>query len=576
MRLFRPKFLIPRMILLGLTFLFLALASRPIIRSIVLQSVQSLLGGHATVAEVHTSLSEGRVRLVDFSAADFHNAGQTLFRAEAIELELDRDQLLRRKSVVRRGRVIGLEVFAGHDDVPAIAVQPCMAEHARQFQKMAGCWFGKAAEEMAIELEPEAHSIQVANELLERWPDEYGDIESKANDLKTRVLAVNEILKGAGTNPLRNLAAYEQAIGELESLGREIFEVRRQVDVVRQQIEMDRDTVRKIREEDLAQIHSQVAPPAIDEAMLSDYFLNADVARQLDTVVKWLQLSRRFTPTLMAQHSLRRHRGIAYTLPTTIASPDVLIETLVLQGTVAFGPQTVNIEGTIRNLSSDPKTLGKPTEFTIQTTGHLSLLVQGELDSSGDVSKDHFVIDCPGLPQERRLLGDPKQFALAVAPGQMHLWANISIVGDSLEGEVRMKQDSSSVTPHIHPGLSSLDVAQALDVTLSTLESIDVSVRVEGSLTSPTWTLRSNLGAHVAEGMRSAVESSILAHRESQLLEAHAGIDEKVRVIEKQLLAKQQAILESLQFGSDEIERSRKDIATRVESSDPAGISPLR
>ena len=88
-----------------------------------------------------------------------------------------------------------------------------------------------AADQMQSEWDEELPSILLARELLEQWPTAYGDMQSRTQSLKNRVIALRTSLDDAGDNPLRNLAPYQQRPAtELDGLGREIFELRGQVD----------------------------------------------------------------------------------------------------------------------------------------------------------------------------------------------------------------------------------------------------------------------------------------------------------------------------------------------------------
>ena len=122
------------------------------------------------------------------------------------------------------------------------------------------------------------------------------------------------------------------------------------------------------------------------------------------------------------------------------------------------------------------------------------------------------------------------------------------------------------------------EINTAIARSLSDIESLDVAVDISGTLASPSWQMRSNLGAHMAGRLRDAVHTHLANRNEEQLRTAHEQIDTRVRNMETELLAKQQLILESLQFDTAEIEKVRNDIARRVESTD--GVidpeSPLR
>ncbi len=563
----RVRSVAARLMLGCLFLLFIALATRPLIHITIDRCLRGTLGTQVQVGHMQASLRESRVDLQSFTASDPHHAGRLLFRAAELQLELDRASFLRRKIVVNRGRVSGLELIADRDAVPAIdtrAAATYQAALVHRFDKIGSRWFGQAADELAVDVTEDLKSIAMARELLERWPGEYTAIERNAHELKSRILALRELLNSTTDNPLRNLEAYQQAVQELEGLGREIFEVRRQVEQICQQIAMDRDQLASAQQADLEGLAQRHHLSPLDDQTLSEYLLSVQVADRLNTVLRWVQLSRRYTPTLSARHAAMSARGQDHVFVGQQPQPDVLVKTLVFQGQGLFGTEPVALEGTIRNLSSQPAMLDVPIEVAMQTTGERPMMVQARLDATGAEQVDQVIIDCPRLAQERVLLGNPDQLAIVLGAGDVHLWARVEIAGDAVKGEIRMKQTGLSLTPQLHPRLGTTEISQVLDRELDQVRSLDVAVEIGGSLASPSWQLRSNLGPQVATGMKAALETEMLARRERQLRQAHEVFDEKARLIEAELLARQQAILEVLQFGNHAIDEVRQDIATRM------------
>ncbi len=577
MRRIRVRSMAARAVLGCLFLLFIALATRPLIHTTIDRCVRATIGTQVKMDHMQASLRDSRVLIHGFTASDPHHAGRILFRAAELQLELDQASFLRRKFVVDRGRASGMELIADRDAVPAIDTRAAAAYQAalmQRFDKLGSRWFGQAADQLAADVTSDLKSIAMARDLLERWPGEYTVIEHKAHELKTRILALRELLNSTTDNPLRNLASYQQAVEELEGLGREIFEVRRQVEQICQQIAMDRDQLAAAQQADLTRLAELQRLSPLDNDALSEYLLGVQVADRLNTVLRWVQLSRRYTPTLSARHAAMSSRGTDHVFVGQQPQPDVLIKTLVFQGQGLFGAEPVALEGTIRNLSSQPRAMDVPIEVAMQTTGERPMMVQARLDATGDQQVDQVIIDCPRLAQDRVLLGNPDQLAIVLGAGDLHLWARVEITGDAVNGEIRMKQTELSLTPQLHPRLVTTEISQVLDQQLGQVRSLDVAVEIGGSLASPTWKLRSNLGTQVATGMQAALETEMLARRERQLRQAHEVFDEKARSIQAEMLAQQQAILEVLQFGTHAIEEVRQDIATRMNESQTR--APLR
>ncbi|MEM7312539.1 MAG: hypothetical protein AAF497_05250, partial [Planctomycetota bacterium] len=241
--LFRLRYLIPRLTLLALAALFLLLAINPIIQSSIVRSIQSITGARVEIANVRSSWRESRLQLENFAVADPHESMKNLFEADLVDLQQDRSELLRRRAVVRRGRVIGLKVGSDRTTSGLLNNEVKLAEQAelvRKFDRIGRKWLESAATEINRGVE-EIESVRKAREIFASWPTEYDGLEVDALAVREKVGHLRELLDGAGDNPLRNLGSYQKALTELDDLGRKIFEIRGQIDRLQQQMLMDRE-----------------------------------------------------------------------------------------------------------------------------------------------------------------------------------------------------------------------------------------------------------------------------------------------------------------------------------------------
>ena len=507
---------------------------------------------------------------------------RNLFEADLVDLKLDCTSLLRRQAVVRRGRLYGLDLGTERVQSGVLGSKneaSYQADLASYFDRLGREWLNSATEQMNDGTAENLDSVKVASQLINAWPAECDRIELQSQSLKSKATKLRTVLESSGDNPLRNLEKYQQAIQELDGLGREVFEVRGQVRRLQQQIEMDRETIKVARNKDLAELEGELALSSLDADSLSEYLLGAEVTEQVENVLQWIRWTRRFSPTLSARRGSFNERGRYLHFPGTEPRPRVLVESLVLQGTGRCGQEMVGLEGTISGLTSHPDRTGKPTEVVIQTTGERPVLIQATFNGVlSDQPHDTVTIDIPNAKQPPRLLGNTRQLAVALSSCQSHVWVQIDIVGDSLSGELLVKQSGLEMTPQLNPDYDNGDIAAVVANSLTDVDTLEFAVDLKGTLTSPNWALRSNVGSYLADGMRQQVLSVMLRKNEQRIRDSHQRIEEQLRSAEQALVNRQQRILESLEFGSTEIEAVRADIASRVESTD--GVvnpdSPLR
>lgn len=574
------RHLFRRSVLAGLAVLFGWLAMNPLIRTTVIKAVKTTAGAETSIADVKTNWREKIVTLSDVKIADPHHDRHNLMQADSVELHLDRDALLRRRAVVKRGRVDGLRLGALRSDASSSVSPERLNDYqssvTERFQRVSGDWLSNAATRVQAGWTNEVAAVRIANELATQWPKQYESVDADASRLYERIVEIRKSLVNSGENRLRNVGAFQAAIDELDSLTKQIDEVERHSAQLEQQMRMDRESLTQATQSDALALEQQAILASLDAQALSDYLVGPEVSETLANVLHWVAWSRRLTPTIVDSYeSTVRGRDLLF---GNSPKANVLIESMVLQGQLDLGKGDVPLDGSIRNWSSNATVSSSPTEVVVQTGGETPMLVQAVLDRTTDNPRDRIVIDCPRMPRGQRVLGTADDLCLAVSPGDIHIWCHIDLEGERMSGKFLMRQATAQFTPQTSPRLSSPEISQALAASVSNLNSLDVSVELSGTITTPEWQLESNLGPHVAKGLQQSFQSQLAAGNLKQVKDAQQRAITQLHSIETSLIERQAASVKKLQDSLAEIEQVRASIAARVKLTD--GLidpeSPLR
>ena len=287
----RRFYFMPRIILAFLAVLFGWLAINPLIHQKIVRAVHATTGAKTTISDVKTSWRDRTVKLSKFAIADPYQNGETLIRADSVNLELDRNALLRRRTVVKRGRVSGLRLGSTQGRIEVLTPERIAAyEHgvAERFQRVSGHWLSRAAEHVKSGLPTEIKSADLATQIETRWPAANQQIQSNASQLLERAIAIRKQIEKSGQNRLRNLAAYQAAIGDIEKLAHEINEVERHTSQLQQQMRMDREAMLAANQQDADALTQQTGLASLDPDALSDYLVGAEVSESLAHVLHWV------------------------------------------------------------------------------------------------------------------------------------------------------------------------------------------------------------------------------------------------------------------------------------------------
>ena len=573
--------LVARLLLAGLFLALLLLAANPILRIAVMRRGRALTGTRFSVDSVRSSFSSGYLALVGCKAAHPFRADQQLFTAESMVFDFDRTALSRRQFWVTRATVDGLRL-GGRRSSAALFDDENTAEYIatllNDFDQGGQEWLNRADRQLEAEEQAEFASTQHAAEVLERWPVQMEALRRRSEMLAERVDHLKADLFDAGENPLRNLESYLVAISEAQSLGREMEELRGESERMEQQLLMDQDKLAKLSEVDAKRLTQELDVLGLNSEELSAYFLGPEVSAWVSEAVSWVHWSRHFLPALGQQCQRQTSRGETIWFPGTPPEASLRIENMVLRGTLPAEDQQVGFEGRVRGIASPDGAGQTATELVLQTTSDAPLLVQAKLGAGEGAAADEIIVNLPSHPQPKRQLGDDQRLAISVDPTPAHVWMKLQVNGDSLSGQMVVKEQPSGLSLAIRNRSIGETLSRLIEEALDDVHRIDMEVTLSGTLDHPSWQITSNLGPQLAVSMRTAVEQQLIRRRRALLASQFEGCEVEVEALVAQLHDLRVQVVQQVEGSRTEIARLKETIASRVQQTD--GLvdpdSPLR
>ena len=105
----RWTYIIPRLIMIGLLWGFLAYAVDPLLRYSTVQSIQSVTGAKVDVAKLHTTYFAPSLTIQSMALAAADRPGKNMVEFDDLHVRLESHSLSRRRFVIEDGHI----VFAG-------------------------------------------------------------------------------------------------------------------------------------------------------------------------------------------------------------------------------------------------------------------------------------------------------------------------------------------------------------------------------------------------------------------------------------------------------------------------------
>lgn len=581
----RWSYLIPRLILLTAAVLAVSWWLDPLLHWVIVRLGEGVAMAKVDISELSTRLPAAEVCLRDVQVANARDPARNLFEADEITLGFETNALLKRKFVVREGRIAGLRIGTSRatpgtlerrgglldwlpDDLAGRLDAGQVADFGRPWLERFAMLLKRQITEEVEQLE----SVRLARELTTRWPAELARMEARVDQFKARADRLQQLARGSSANPLENAGKAQEIIAEVDSLQRDIATFRSEVQRLRDQALRDRDGIVTAQRNDLQKIREQLRLDDLESGGLSEYLLGHELHQRVQTAAQWIRWLRQHVPSGNAEDPAsstpKRARGVDVMFAGLAPQPDFLIRSLSMEGEGQARGERFQFLGTAQGLTSQPTTYGQPAVFHVEVRGPVAMQIEAVLDRTQPVASDYISVECPALAQPRRLLGKPDQIALAVSPSSASLSLRLELDGENLSGRLSVRQDPVELKPEIAAAYGGQQMADRLADALRDIRTLDVTAQLSGTLQRPTCRIQSTLGPRLAQAFQGLLARELETRREELAKAVQAKVEGEMLRFEQLFVAKQQALLTRLQQSGVDVQQLRELAARQVPGLD--------
>lgn len=581
----RWSYLIPRLILLTLCVLLVWRWLDPLLHWTLVRVGERLAGAKVDIGQVVAQLPTTELSIRDVQVANARNPDRNLFEADEIALGVHFNALLKRKLVIREGRITGLRIGTARatpgtleprkrlldwlpDDL-AVHLDPGpIADFGRAWLDRFAMLLKRRIEEEVEQLE----SVRLARELTTRWPAEANRMESRIEQLKVRADRLQELAKGASANPLENFGRAQQIIAEVDAIQREIGTLRAEIERLRDQALRDRDAIVAAQQNDLRRIREQWRLDDLESGGLSGYLLGREVQQRVQTVAQWVRWLREYWPSDPADTpwmpSPRRARGVDVLFAGLTPEPNFLIRSLHIDGEGQARGERFEFVGTAQGVTLQPRLYGQPAVLHLEVRGAVAMQIDAVVDRTQPVARDRIAVECPSIPQPERVLGKTDQIAVVVSPGDTRLSLRLELEGERLSGRLGVRQEGVELAPSLAAAYGGQALADRLRDALRSVRTLEATVQLSGTIQRPEFQIQATLGPQLAQALQTLLFRELEVRREEISRLVEAKVQEEMLRFEQLFVAKQQALLARLQKNGVDVNQLREIVARQVPSVD--------
>jgi len=547
-RFLRWKYVLPRLALLSALVLAIHFGLDPLLRWTLVASGEAAVGAKVELAELETSLLDGRLVLRNLAVANPNSPLKNWLQADLARFEIDTAALLHKRLVVRDGTLHGLQFDTPRTTSGALAEQPeeeaspaWLDAWTDSLGDQSAKWFDQLGDSLGKNLTSQLQTPHVAKQLQQRWKEQVAALRAQVESLRVQGKDLQQEIREIRKNPLRHLQRLEQLQRELASAQNQIKSIQEEIKRLPQQTKEDRRSLAAAVEYDQRFVRQQLQFEKLDGDQLTNHLLGQEAGERLASVLQWVGKARSMVPS---KPKVARSRG-TNVLFSSRCKPRWHVQQLSLQGTARLAGQPVELTGALTNLSSQPPLISEPTCLKLASAGGSKMRLEVVLDRRSGTALDTLHLEYPQLLLPGRTLGNASRLAVAIGPGTASLQADIRLEENRLTGEILLAQQSVRLTLPAQAA-SNRRLAVVLEQALAGVESIEAKLILSGTLQSPKLRVQSDLGAQLADGLNQGVQRLIQQQSEALLAESQRIANRQLRALERSRKETQQKLLAKL------------------------------
>ncbi len=557
----RWQIVVPRLLFVVVVLLAAQYTLGRVVRRITTGWLEAAAHKRVDLAHARVSLLRRELTFNELRIRTGREPFQSLLEVDRCELKFAVAPLLYKKATFERGTLSGVRFSAPRavNDAPSSSASRDAASAFKWLDGNAGDkarnWLERLDHCFDHEIPRQFASLERTNAMCALWPEYAGHFDGRIGELKLRAQTLEKSWQAAQVNPLRHVAFMKSLPDKVAELRAEFSRAHADLERLSSSFESKRRAIISERRQDEDRLRAGVKLEPIEANVLSSYFLRENVSSQLSEVISMLRWTREMVPAEPTPVQ-RRVRGENVIFAGCRPTPSFLIRSLQLHGTARLGGQTVELGGTLTDVTDAPDLHVSPIRLRAKATGSLPLELQATIDRTGQVARDELLVDCRGVVMPALNLGQTDgDFRLTLAPSVASLSISVMVEGDKLSGDIQLVQRQVKIAPVFTGQLSDVPLAAALQSTLAELDSLVVQVTLGGTLSEPTCSLWSTLGPAVAEATKRAMRRAGDEHAQLLVARARRQVDDRLANLEQQMQAQRSELAAQTNAATGELER---------------------
>ncbi|MHC4878502.1 MAG: TIGR03545 family protein [Planctomycetota bacterium] len=533
----RWGYLISRGTIIALVWAFFAFLFDPLLRMGAITAGQQAAQAKVDIEGLDTELFPPRVNLTSVAVANSKEPGTNLVEFAELTGDVDGMALLRGSYVIDKATVTGLTWGTERDDSGLLDDTEVPEEEDEgegvDFEKLGRDWAQGVFERAKLEYDPRnLESVRLADQLEDEWKHDFDDLESRAKTIEDQYKQLEDLIKLAkGGNPLKKIEVYRKVAQDGKRLLNDVQLVRIDLQKLPGKATNDLGDLNEARKRDQEEIKRKVNELIVDQDKLSEFLLGPELHHKVKTTLSWVKWANRTADQFKSDPKPEHMRGEDVLFHRDEELPKYLARLINVDGNGRIGDDDLWVEGTIADVCSDPILYGKPTVIRMKGRGEAIVDFKGELDRTTAIPQNEvdLVYDLDSPTTQR--LGDSDSLEIEVQAESTQWRVDVTTVGEELSGKLFLTQQPVLLTPHVKEGVDEA-IVRVIHASVQTIDRVEASVALSGTLDRPKLKLSTNLGPAIANGVKRGLGNEMSAQKDAMVAQLNQRLnarDQKLR-----------------------------------------------
>ncbi len=506
----RWTWLIPRLILMSLLWAIMAFGFDPFLRYSAIQTAQSITGARADIEQLTTGFFPPVVSINNVALASASAPGTNLVEFAELSGHLAGAPLLRKSFVLEEAKVTGIRFGTVRNDDGQLEILPTEPQEpswlTEKLSEIGDEWLEQLVVDVRQQLDPNTlETWRTSQQLKVKWEQRVDVMQRDLKTFEPRVKQLQTKMEQVKSlPPVNQVEQYLQLATEGQRLVQEAQNLQNEVRRMGPEVQQDLRQLDVARQNDQRQIVQKVRQLTPSPRRITESLIGPQMYQQLHQALSWLQMGTDYQKQLRDQTKVERHRGRDFEFSLLNPTPRLHCRRIEMSGELTIAQQLSPFHAVLTDATSDPKLVGQPMVFRMNSSGQTPLQLAIRHDATADLPITDVIAELHEFQPRNLRIGDSDSAVLTAALSDLNWSARVRVQEDTVAGAIKLhaKMTQSDLSSDRMPAMLRSEVAGLFQ----TLESIDATVNLAGDLHRPQIEIQSDLGHQIANGMKTAFQ----------------------------------------------------------------------